>query len=137
MDAEDIKDEVLLSERKSSIIEVTRTFRPFDTNDDFRVEDAGYYGGFQLLDNELSSRLRSAGKELLLRVGKSILSGKFNLTTITFPIKCMCPMTMLTASSMTACVNPFYLNPAGHITDPVERMKLVIASTIAILVPIH
>jgi len=38
--------------------------------DDYRDPEAGYYGGFQLLDNELSSRLRSAGKEILKTVGK-------------------------------------------------------------------
>ena len=53
--------------------------------------NAGYYGGFQLLDGALTSKMRSAGKEILKTVGKKILSGKFNLTTVSFPIKCMCP----------------------------------------------
>lgn len=68
-----------------------RSFRGFNEKDDYHDPKAGYYGGFQLLDPELTGRLRSAGKEILKAVGKKILSGKFNLTTISFPIKCMCP----------------------------------------------
>lgn len=75
---------------------MAKNFQGFkDLKDDFRAADAGYYGGFDLKDAELSSRLRSAGKEILKSVGKKILSGKFNLTTISFPIKCMCPLSLL------------------------------------------
>ena len=63
--------------------------------DDYRDENAGYYGGFQLTDPELTSRLRGAAKELILMAGKKILNGEFNLTRISFPIKCMCPKTIL------------------------------------------
>ena len=38
--------------------------------DDYRDPNAGYYGGFTLTDSELSSKLRSAAKELLKSVGK-------------------------------------------------------------------
>lgn len=80
-----------------------------------------------MTDSELTSRLRSAGKEILKCVGKKILSGKFNLTTISFPIKCMCPKSMLECMSTISGVNPFYMNAAAMATDPVERMKLVMA----------
>jgi hypothetical protein len=90
-----------------------------------------------LLDNELTSRLRSAGKEILKSVGKKILSGKFNLTTISFPIKCMCPKSLLEAMSTITGVYPTYMNAAALTTDPIERMKLVMASSIAFLYPTH
>lgn len=80
-----------------------------------------------MTDSELTSRLRSAGKEILKSVGKKILSGKFNLTTVSFPIKCMCPKSMLECMSTISGVNPFYMNAAAMATDPVERMKLVMA----------
>jgi hypothetical protein len=90
-----------------------------------------------LKDPELSSRLRSAGKEILKSVGKKILSGKFNLTTISFPIKCMCPLSILEVIATIAGVNPVYINAAALSKDPVERMKLVMTSSVAFLYPTH
>jgi hypothetical protein len=105
--------------------------------DDFRHPDAGYYGGFDLKDPELSSRLRSAGKEILKTVGKKILSGKFNLTTISFPIKCMCPLTILEVFATIAGVNAIFINAAASTNDPIERLKLVITASIALIFPTH
>lgn len=92
---------------------MARNFRGYKYRDDFRAPDAGYYGGFDLKDSELTSRLRSAGKEILKTVGKKILSGKFNLTTISFPIKCMCPLTMLEVIATIGGVHPIFMNAAG------------------------
>ena len=92
---------------------MAKSFQPFPYKDDYRDVSAGYYGGFALTDSELSGRLRSAGKEILKSVGKKILSGKFNLTTISFPIKCMCPKTMLEVMATIAGVNPIYINAAA------------------------
>jgi len=36
-------------------------------------------------------KLRVVGKEFLMKVGRSILSGNFNLTQIPFPIKASIP----------------------------------------------
>jgi hypothetical protein len=117
---------------------LARTFRGYNQyQDDFRHPDAGYYGGFDLKDQELSSRLRSAGKEILKTVGKKILSGKFNLTTISFPIKCMCPLTILEVFATIAGLNPIFINAAALATNPVERLNLVIASTVALIFPTH
>ena len=92
---------------------VAKEFKGFERNDDYRDPNAAYYGGFQLTDYELTSKLRSAGKELLKSIGKKILSGKFNLTTISFPIKCMCPISMLELVALIAGVNPLYMNCAA------------------------
>ena len=105
--------------------------------DDYKAADAGYYGGFDLKDSELSSRLRSAGKEILKSVGKKILSGKFNLTTISFPIKCMCPLSILEVIATIQQVNPVFINAAALTQDPIERMKLVMTSSIAFIYPTH
>jgi hypothetical protein len=61
----------------------------------------------------LTKKHRSAGKEILKSVGKKILSGKFNLTTISFPIKCMCPASIMEIMATIAGVNPLYMNAAA------------------------
>jgi hypothetical protein len=85
----------------------------------------------------LTSRLRGAGKEILKSVGKKILSGKFNLTTISFPIKCMCPLSMLEIMASIVGVHSFYMNAAALTKDPLERMKLVMACSVAYIFPTH
>jgi len=85
----------------------------------------------------LTSRLRSAGKEILKSVGRQLLNGQFNLTTISFPIKCMCPLSILHAVGSIASVQSYYLNAAALETDPVERMKLVMTCSIAFIFPMH
>ncbi len=126
-----------LDARKQQILKMAKEFKCFKTKDDYRDPAAGYYGGFQLTDNELTSRLRGAGKEILKSVGKKILSGKFNLTTISFPIKCMCPLSMLEIMASIVGVHSFYMNAAALTKDPLERMKLVMACSVAYIFPTH
>lgn len=61
-------------------------------------------------------------------VGRKILSGDFNLTRISFPIRCMAPQTLLMTMLGYATTMPVYLNRAANTSDPVERMKLLMAS---------
>ena len=82
---------------------------------------------------ELLAKLRSAGTELLKSVGRKILNGNFNLTAISFPIKCMDHKSLLQNIPAIQCVFSFYLNYAASVNDPLERMKIVVASTIAFL----
>lgn len=90
-----------------------------------------------MTDAELTSKHRSAGKEILKSVGKKILSGKFNLTTISFPIKCMCPKSMLEIMATIVGVHSFYMNAAAYTKDPVERMKYIMACSVAYIFPTH
>ena len=55
--------------------------------------------------------------------GRKILNGDFNLTKISFPIKCMSPESMLVTMSDMASTMPLYMNRAAQSTEPVERMK--------------
>lgn len=68
-------------------------------------------------------------------MGKKILNGNFNLMSISFPIKCMGALTVLEVmpTAFTCC--SVYLNKAASITDPLERMKLTMASSIAFMFP--
>ena len=58
-------------------------------------------------------------------VGKKILSGQFDLTKISFPIKCMAPISTLELMPTLQSTMCIYLNKAAAIDDPVERMKLL------------
>ena len=57
-------------------------------------------------------------------VGAKIMSGDFNLTRISFPIKCMAPQSALMTQTLFITTFPVYLNRASKTEDPVERMKL-------------
>ena len=65
------------------------------------------------------------------------MSGSFNLTTVSFPIKCMCAKSMLEAMATIAGVQPLYMNAAALSNDPVERFKLIMCASIAFLFPTH
>ena len=105
-------------------------FKPSQYSDDSKCSEASYYGGFQLLDAELTTRLRGAGKELIMMAGKKILNGEFDLTKISFPIKCMCPQSLLQTIPFFHSTAPVYLNYAASLSDPLERFKLVIVQSI-------
>ena len=68
---------------------MSKTFKPINRKDEYRVPDAYKDGGFGLTDQVILNKYRTAGKEILKTVGKQLLSGQFNLTTVSFPIKCM------------------------------------------------
>lgn len=83
------------------------------------------------------SRYRTAGKEIIKSVGKQILTGNFNLTNISFPIKCMQHQSILQIIGSISCVCPIFLNAAALATDPIERMKFVVCSSISWIYPTH
>ena len=64
-------------------------------------------------------------------VGKKIISGDLNLTRISFPIKAMVPKTALENSTMSCCMNPYFMRKACEAKDPLERFKYVITNTIS------
>lgn len=68
----------------------------FSKNQDEYREDAAYKkGGKLLIDTKVKSKIRSLGKEIIKDIGKKLLTGKFNLTKVAFPIKCSIPKTAL------------------------------------------
>ena len=62
--------------------------------------------------------------------GRKLLNGEFDLTRISFPIKCMCPKTILQTIAYQACTMPIYLNYAASLQDPLERFKLVMIQSL-------
>lgn len=71
------------------------TFRSFPNDDDVRNEEGNVKGGRTCTNSQLVSLSRSVGKEIIMQIGKQILTGKFNLTKISFPIKIMIPRSAL------------------------------------------
>lgn len=101
--------------------EFTDVFRPFEANKN---------GGIDFHNQEVTSFFRSSGIELVKQVGKKIISGDFNLTTISFPIKVMIPHTMLQSCGRSLFQIPYYMNMT-HGQDIVERLRLTITATIS------
>jgi hypothetical protein len=68
---------------------------------------------------------------VLKQIGRKILAGDFNLTTVSFPISCMIPTSALEKSLASATFFPFYISRAAMFQDPIERMKLVVTACIS------
>ena len=80
---------------------------------------------------------RNAGKDIIAQVGKTIFSGKFNLGSVSFPIKCMSWKSILECVTTMSIHTPLYLNAAAHTSDPVEKMKLVMTTSLSFIHPCH
>jgi hypothetical protein len=82
-------------------------------------------------NKEITSMFRSTGVDLIKQIGKKIISGDFNLTTVSFPIKVMLPLTILQSIAKSLFQFPIYLNLASLQPDPLERFKYVVVATLA------
>jgi hypothetical protein len=81
-------------------------------------------GGKECKDKRLVKTIRAIGKQIIKQVGQKVLSGNFNLTTISFPIRAMIPKSALEKALQATCLFPLYINRAAMITDPLERVML-------------
>ena len=109
-----------------------KNFKYPEESDDYRPPYANtYYGGVDFPDEKTTSLLRGMGWDLIKLIGKKILSGDFNLTTVTIPIKVMVPLTILQHVCNGHYNFPLYLNLANETDDVVEKMKLVITACIS------
>lgn len=74
---------------------------------------------------------------MLKTIGRKLLSGSFNLTTVSFPIKCMCAKSTLESIGELSGVNPLYINAAALSQDPVERVMMAMCAAISYFYPTH
>lgn len=88
-------------------------------------------GGIDLKSSEITALIRGTGYELIKQIGKKIISGDFNLTTISFPIKVMLPITILQSIAKSVFQFPIYLNLASLQNDPLEKFKFTIIATLS------
>ena len=122
---------------EQKIIGLAKNFATLNRSDDYRAADAAKEGGFALDDPVILSKFRSAFKELIVQVGKMILSGNFELYKVSFPIKAMSPVSILQLLATCSLHAPLYLNAAALQTDPVERMKFVMTNSLSYIYPTH
>lgn len=117
--------------KAQAVIEAAKQFKVLPYDDFNRCAKGAYWGGFALHDDELHKRQRSAAKEFIKQIGKKLMNGKFDLTRVGFPIKCMGPLSILEQVPVASCSSPIYLNYAAGLSDPVERMRLVMVNSIS------
>lgn len=80
---------------------------------------------------EFTSMIRSAAYEVIKEIGKKILSGSLNLTTISMPIRVMNPISNLQQISYSFVNIPIYFQVACNQKDIVERLKWVIVAIVS------
>jgi hypothetical protein len=110
-------------------VEQAKSWRPSLLKDDYRVPEAGPNGGIPLTDDQVLKKLRDVGKEIVKSLGREILRGNFNLTTVSFPIKCMQPTTTLHNTLKSMTLAPLFFTKAGLSTNPIERLKFLACGT--------
>lgn len=64
-------------------------------------------------------------------IGRKILSGEFNLTKISIPIKSCYPKTALYNSIKGYRIFPYFMKTAAECKDPVERFKITLACLVS------
>jgi hypothetical protein len=99
--------------------------------DEYRMEHSHEKGGTACQDKKIVELYRNVGKDMIKQIGRKIISGNFNLTTISFPIRAMIPRSALEKCFMQTINFPLYINRATNTTDPIERMKLLMVATIS------
>ena len=63
------------------------------------------------------------------------MNGEFNLTRISFPIKCMTHETALMVVAKNFSTLPMYYGKAARLADdPVERIKMIICADISSII---
>lgn len=99
-------------------------------NDEYRPNEANKHGGIDFKNKEIIKLLRGISTDIISQVGRKILSGDFNLTTISFPIKVMIPISILQSLARTLFQYPFYMFNACD-KDPLEKMRITVVASLA------
>jgi len=129
--SEESKSSVRLNQHALASLDFAKNWTFIDSTDDYRVSYAHKKGGVPLTDIRIQNKIRESGSEILKSMGRKILSGDFNLTTISFPIKCMEDKTVLHNTIKAMLMDSLYINRAALLKDPVERLRLVVISKIS------
>lgn len=108
-----------------------KEFKRVDMKDEYRVPQAHKKGGTSCNDQKIVELARGVGRDMISQIGHKLLSGNFNLTTISFPIRAMIPKSALEKQFMQTLLFPLYMNKATLVSNPVERLKLVIVALLS------
>eukprot|EP00743_Colponemidia_sp_Colp-15_P004614 GILK01004974.1.p1 GENE.GILK01004974.1~~GILK01004974.1.p1 ORF type:complete len:916 (+),score=174.71 GILK01004974.1:170-2917(+) len=99
--------------------------------DDYRMPGSYSEGGIACEQPDVVKKIRNVGKDMIKQIGRKILSGKLNLTAVSFPIHAMKPASALQQIANHSGYMPLYLKLAAETTDYVERMKYVVCSFVS------
>ena len=102
-----------------------------------RPADVAKNGGFDLDNPQTVAKYRGAAKDLIKQIGRQVLSGKFELYKVSFPIKCMSSTTILQIVGTLSIHTPIYLMAAALNPDPVEKMKHTMLTSLTYIYPTH
>lgn len=117
---------------KKFVEKYIKNFKLPISTDEFRPNYANtYYGGVDFPDAKTTSMLRGIGWDLIKQIGKKIISGDFNLTTVTIPIRVMVPISILQHICNGHFNFPLYLHLASKCENPLDKMKYVITATLS------
>lgn len=109
-----------------------KSFKFSQLTDEWRPQDANAkYGGLDFTNKEVTALIRNTGWELIKSIGKKIISGDFNLTTVSMPIKVMLPVTILQTIAKSLFNYPLYMNLANEQKDPIEKIKHAIVASMS------
>jgi len=117
--------------------EDAKNFKCSTRSDNYRPSDVAKNGGFDLDDPETVAKYRGAAKDLVKQVGRQLLSGKFELYKVSFPIKCMSSASILQIVGTQTLHAPSCLMAAAEATDPVERLKHVMVTSLSFVYSTH
>jgi hypothetical protein len=117
--------------RSEKIVEKAKSLVYSKYKDDYRAIKDDKVGGIPLVDKKVMQLLRDVAKEYLKQFFGRIFSGNFNLTTISFPIKCMRPLSLLESFAYGGALNCIYLTKAASLSDPIERTKYIISAQLS------
>jgi hypothetical protein len=87
-------------------------------------------GGLQWIDEAELKKQRSVAVDVLRQLGQNILEGK-DLTKIALPVYLFEPRSFLERLADGFSFAPHFLRKASECTDPIERLKYVIAFSVA------
>ena len=76
--------------------------------DDHRFPFAHKNGGKMPEKEIVVKKIRYIAKEVIMNLGKKILSGNFNLTTVSLPIKAMVPKSHLENIALGSTISSVY-----------------------------
>ena len=111
-------------------VDTVKKFELTKFEDEFRPPAANKNGGIDFSNKEITALIRSSGTDIIKQIGRKILKGDFNLTTISFPIKVMIPITILQGIARSFFQFPYYMHIAKD-KDLYEKMKYTIVASIS------
>lgn len=116
---------------------LTKT-RYSELKEEYRPPYASKFGGpgidainWDFHNQEATTIIRSLALDVLKQIGQKLLSGEFNLTTISIHIRIMQPFTILQTVAKSLHTFPIYLNLASRTNDQLERFKFVVVATLS------